>query len=198
MARADAANRVWSPSVRILIGIAGGAVMAFGAVFIVWFVGFDVRWAVAVVLAVGPVGALLATRTLEDHAPWDRPARETPRSTRLTVTAIERSLAACDRLARPPAIRRLQSVLFAERDDRLARLTVLRRVRSLLVAELHDRGLDPADGSAEAMDRLLGPDARSILQPHDDHPITTVAIARCLDAVERLDTTANNHNETSR
>lgn len=199
MARVDAAiGRTWSPAVRKAIAVAVVAVMAFGAAFIVWFVGFDPLWAMAAVLAVGPVGALLATRNLEDDPPWDLPGREAPRSTRLTVTTIERSLAACDRLARPPAIRRLQTLLFAERDDRLARLTVLRQLRALLVAELRDRGLDPAVGSNEALALLLGPDALAILQPHDDHPISAAAIARCLDAVERLGTTANNHHETSR
>ncbi len=198
MTRVDATRgRAWSPAVRIAIGVAVGAVMAFGAAFIVWFVGFDALWAMAAVLAVGPVGALLATRRLEDDAPWDPPGRETPRSTRLTVTTIERSLAACDRFARPPAIRRLQALLFAERDDRLARLTVLRRVRASLVAELHDRGVDPGDGSDEAVALLLGPDARGILQPHVDHPITAAAVERCLDAVWRLGTTANAQNETS-
>lgn len=195
MMRIDSTGgRASSPAVRIAIGVAVVAVMALGAAFINWFVGFDALWAMTVVLAVVPVGALIVTRKLEDHAPWDAPARETPRSTRLTVTMIEQSLAACDRLARPPAIRRLQALLFSERDDRLARLAVLRQLRTILMAELHD----PADRSDEAVALLFGPDAPGILQPHADHPITAAGVARCLDAVWRLGTTDKDYREASR
>jgi len=171
-------ERAWSPAVRTAVRVAASTLVAFVAGFIVWFVGFDALWAIAVVLAVGPVVALLASRKLEGDAEWDAPRREIPRTTRLTVTAIEQSLAACNRLARPLVIRRLQALLFPERDDQLAQQTVLRRIRALLAAELRED--------------------QEILPPHDEHSISTAAIARCLDAVERLGTTANAHHETSR
>lgn len=169
--------------------VAGVFMAAVVAAVAVWFAGFDVFWAIATVLAVGAVGALLATLAFEDDAPWEPPRRETPRGVRLVMATMERSLAACDRLARPTVMRRVQSVLFSERDDRLARLTMLRRMRALLVTELRSRGLDPAKAIDEdAVVALLGPDALTILQPHDANPVTTAALTRCLDAVERLDT----------
>jgi hypothetical protein len=186
MPRLVGANpRSWT--VRIAIG--GVFVAAVVAAVAVWFAGFDVFWAIATVLAVVPVGAFLANLAFEDDSPWDPPRRETPRGVRLVMATMERSLAACDRLARPTVVRRVQSVLFNERDDRLARLTMLRRLRTLLVNELQARGLDPAKPTDEdAVVALLGPDALTILQPHDANPVTTAAITRCLDAVERLGT----------
>jgi hypothetical protein len=173
--------------VRLVIG--GVSVAAVVAAVAVWFAGFDVFWAIATVLAVGPVGALLANLAFEDDAPWDPPRRETPRGVRLEMATMERSLAACDRLARPTIVRRVQSVLFNERDDRLARLTMLRRLRTLLVTELHARGLDPAKATDEdAVIALLGSDALTILQPNDANPVTSAVITRCLAAVERLGT----------
>jgi len=162
-------------------------VAAVIAAVAVWFAGFDPFWAIATVLAVGPVGAFLASLAFEDDASWDPPRRETPRGIRLVMATMERSLAACDRLARPPVVQRLQAVLFSERDDRLARATIVRRMRALLVTELQASGLDPAKRTDEtAVVALLGPDALTILQPHDANPVTTAAITRCLDAVERL------------
>lgn len=168
--------------------VALGAVAAVGAVFVVWFVGFDVFWAVAAVLAVGPVIGVIATLTFDEPAPWEPRARETPRGTRLAVAVSEQSLAACDRLARPTAVRRMRALLIPERDDRLARATIVRQMRALLIVALHDRGLAPADRSDDAVVALLGLDALTILQPNDSNPVTTAAIARCLDAVERLGT----------
>jgi hypothetical protein len=184
MARSDATRR---PRFWAVLGVAivTAVVTAVG----VWYMGLDSFWAIAAVLAVGPVGAFLASLGFEDDAPWDPPRRETPRGVRLVMATMERSLAACDRLARPTLVRRLQAVLFSERDDRLARLTILRRMRALLVTELQARGLDPAKATDEdAVVALLGPDALTILQPHDANPVTTAAITRCLDAVEHLGT----------
>jgi hypothetical protein len=165
------------------------AVVAAVAAVGVWYMGLDSLWAIAAVLAVGPVGAFLASLGFEDDAPWDPPRRETPRGVRLVMATMERSLAACDRLARPTVVRRLQSVLFNERDDRLARLTILRRLRALLVTALQVRGLDPTNRHDEdAIVALLGHDALTILQPHDANLVTTAAITRCLDAVEHLGT----------
>ena len=165
------ADRVQSRRLRIAIRIVVGALAATIAVFAVWIVGFESQWAVAAVLAVGPVGAVLATRKFDDDAPWDPPAREAPRGTRLTVTTIEHSLAACDRLSRSAIVRPVQALLISERDDRLARLTVLRRLRA-----------------------LLGPDALTLLQPNDDNSVSSAAIAKCLDDIERLRT----HQQTAR
>ena len=75
-------------------------------------------------------------------------------------------------------------------DDRLARTTLVRRMRELLTAELHHRGLESANRSDDIIVALLGPDALTILQPNDSNPVTTAAIARCLDALERLATRA--------
>ncbi len=186
MVRLVKANlRSWT--VRFAIG--GVLVAAVVAAVAVWIAGFDVYWAMATVLAVGPVGAFLASLAFEDDAPWDPPRRETPRGVRLVMATMERSLAACDRLARPTFVRRMQAVLFSERDDRLARGTIIRRMRALLVTELQIRGLDPAKATDEdAVVALLGRDVLTILQPHDANPVTTDTITRCLDAVERLGT----------
>ncbi len=166
--------------------IALGAVAAAASAYGVWFLGFDPFWAVATVIVVGPVAAALATVKLEEEAPWELPASETPRGIRITVAILEQSLAACDRLARPPALRRLRASLIAEREDRVARTTLLRRTRALLLTELQHRGLDPEDNVVVA--KLLGPDALAILQPNDGKPVTPATIERCLDAVERLGT----------
>jgi hypothetical protein len=62
-------------------------------------------------------------------------------------------------------------------------------MRALLVTELLARGLNAAAQTDEdAVVALLGPDVLTILQPHDANPVTTAAITRCLDAVERLGT----------
>ncbi len=186
MAGVVARGRSWS--VRIAIAVAVG-VAAVGAAVGVWFLGLDPFWAVATVLAVGPAGAAVASVRFEEDAAWEPLGHETPRGIRLAVVMIERSLAACDRLARPTAARRLRAFLIAERDDRLARSTIVRRMRALLVAELNHRGLDPGNRlHDDAIVTLLGPDAVTILQRNDGNPVTTAAIARCLDAVERLGT----------
>lgn len=176
--------RSWTARIAV-VGVLAAAVVAAVAV---WFAGFDRFWAIATVLAVGPVGALLAGLRFEEDAPWEPPRRETPRGVRLVMATMERSLAACDRLARPAFMRTMQGMFFAERDDRLARLTIVRRMRTLLVAELRPRRLDPANRAHDdAVVALLGPDALAMLQPHDSNLITTNTIARCLDAVDRLD-----------
>jgi hypothetical protein len=174
---------------RRLAIVIGSAAAAGGAAFGVWFVGLDPLWAIATVLVVGPVAAALATVSADDEAAWQPPVRETPRGTRITVAILEESLLACDRLARPTAVRQLRALAIAERDDLLARSTLMRRLRALLVAELRARGLDAINRSHDnAVVALLGPDAFTILQPNGDHPVTTAALTRCLDAVERLGT----------
>lgn len=167
--------------------LAAGVLLLAVATAAVWFLGFDLYWSVASVLAVFPVAALIATARLEEDAPWDPPWQEAPRGIRLTVAAIERSLDACDRLAAPSVVRLARAVLHDERNDRLARAAILRRVRALLVSALSHRGLDAADRSADdAIRALIGADAHNILRPSDDHPITVAAIEESLDVIERL------------
>lgn len=165
---------------------AGVSLLAVGAAA-VWFVGFDLYWSVASVLAVVPVAALLATAGLEEDAGWEPLWRDAPRGIRLTVAAIERSLDACDRLASPPVVRQVRASLLDERNDRLARTSVVRRVRALLVAELNHRGLDAANRRDDnAILALIGTNAHNILRPNDDNPVTAAAIAESLDVIERL------------
>lgn len=167
--------------------IAGGVSVLAAAAAAVWFVGFDVYWSVASVLAVVPVAALLATAGLEEDAPWDPPWREAPRGIRLTIAAIERSLDACDRIASPAAVRHARALLHDEHNDLLARTTVVRRVRALLVAELKHCGLDVANRrDDDAIRALIGANAHTILRPNDDDPVTAAAIAECMDVIERL------------
>jgi hypothetical protein len=166
--------------------VATVAATAIGGALLVWFFGFDPLWSVAAVLAVGPAASVIAGLAFDESTPWERAAREVPRHTRLTVANIEASLAACDRLARPPIMRSMGALVMTERDDRAARLAIIRRMRDLLVAELAARGLDATDSSAVAA--LLGPDALTVLEPNEDTPVTAAAIARCLDRIERLDT----------
>lgn len=167
--------------------IATGFSLLAVAATAVWFVGFDLYWSVASVLALVPVAALLATAGLEEDVPWDPPWREAPRGIRLTVAAIERSLDACDRLASPAPARQVQAFLHDERNDRLARTAVARRVRALLVAELKQRGLDAANRRDDnAILALIGANAHYILRPNDDNPVTAAAIAESLDVIERL------------
>ena len=169
------------------INRSGAALIAMGGGVIVWFVGFDPLWAVASVIAVGAVGAAVATLRIDENAAWDDPGRGPPPGIRRDVATIAASLAACDRLARPKSVRWMRALLVSDREDRLARSTAMRRMRALLNAELNDRGLDPGDRSGdEAIIALLGPDAIAILHPSDGKPVTAAAIVRCLDAVERL------------
>jgi hypothetical protein len=142
---------------RALITI--GAVTA--AVFMVWFVGFDIPWAVTTVFVVGPISAVLVTRSSSPRGTWDVPTPPTPRGTRLDCALLIQSLAACDRLARPDAVRRLQTLHHNERDDRTSRSFALRRVRT-----------------------LLGPDAPALLDPHHPHPVSATDVARCLDLLD--------------
>ena len=172
--------------------VAGIAIAAVGAAWVVWFLGLNPLWAVATVLAVGPVGAALTTLKFEEDATWDPPEPETARGSRIAMATIEQSLAACDRLARPTAVRQLRAIVISEREDRLARPTAVRRMRALLAAELHERGVDPANASHEhTIVTLLGPDALPVLQPNESTPVTAGAIERCLDAVERPSTKPN-------
>lgn len=182
-----APSRTWTW--QRIAAVIGSAAVALGTAFGVWFVGLDPLWAVATVLAVGPVVVVLATVGVHDDAPWEPPARETPRGVRITVAILEEALFACDRLARPTPLRQLRAMAIAERDDLLARSTLVRRMRALLVAELQARGLDATNRTHDhAVITLLGADALTILQPNNDTPVTTIAIERCLDAVERLGT----------
>ena len=165
------------------------ALIAIGAAVVVWFVGFDPFWAVATVMAMGGVGAAFAHFRFEEEAAWDLSEHEAPLGVRRDVATIAKSLTACDRLARPSAVRWMCSFLISEQEDRLARSTVVRRMRALLNAELHERGLNPSDQrDDEAVVALLGPDAIAILHPNDGKPVTTAAIESCLDALERIST----------
>jgi hypothetical protein len=175
------------PLERWALRIAAGLSLLALAAAAVWFVGFDLYWSVASVLAVVPVVVLLATIGIEEDAPWDPLWRESPRGIRLTVAAIEQSLEACDRLASPAPARQVHAFLHDERNDRLARTAVVRRVRALLVVELNRCGLDAAHRrDDDVILELIGTDANNILRPNDDNPVTTVAIAECLDVIERL------------
>lgn len=141
--------------------VIGGIAAALLGVFSVWFAGFSLLWAVATVFVVGAVGIVVATRTFDEPARWAPPAGDTPRGVRLAVTTIEQSLAACDRLARPPLVRRLRALIVAERDERPAREMVRR------------------------MHALMGSDADAMLEPRGGGPVTSATIERCLDALER-------------
>jgi hypothetical protein len=185
MARADSTSLPRSRAALIAVAGAGA----------VWYVGFDPFWAVAAVMAAAAIGAAVANfgseqragwEVPEEEAAWDLPRYETPPGVRRDVAAITGSLAACDRLARPRAVRRMRALLIPEREDRVASTTAVRRMCALLNAELSDRGLDPGDRSDVVA--LLGPDAIAILHPNDGEPVTTAAIERCLDAAERLGT----------
>lgn len=166
-----------------------GALAALAVGFLVWFVGFDVLWALATVLGVGTVGVALIDLGAEEAPVWQPHMAETPRGARLEVAVIADSLTACDRLARPPALRRMLALLIAEHDDRLSRAVVVRRMQGVLITELQPRGLDPTDRSTdEAVMALLGRDAIAILRPDERNPVTTAGIERCLGAIERLRT----------
>jgi len=183
MARSVRSGSSQSWALRI---VAGASLLAVAAAA-VWFMGFDLDWSVASVLAVVPVATLLATFRLEEDAPWPPLWRESPRGIRLTVAAIERSLDACDRLSSPVVLRQAHAFLHDERVDRRARSTVVRRVRTLLVAELNRRGLDAAKRTDDdAICALIGANAHNLLRPSDDNPVTAAAIAESLDVIERL------------
>ncbi len=171
-------------STGLMIGVAATLSVAF----IVWFAGFEVMWACAAALAIGPAGGLIVSLAFDDMPPWGRPARETPRGSRLTVANIEQSLAACDRLARPSAFQWMGAMLSRERDDRMSRLALVRQMRALMVAELYARGLDASEPYEDAV-AMFGADARAMLEPHPNSPVSSATIARCLDAIERLAST---------
>ncbi|MDF1503225.1 hypothetical protein [Roseisolibacter sp. H3M3-2] len=177
-------------ALRVAIGVAVAALAAAAATFAVWAVGLDAAWAVTTVVALGAVGAVLATLHVEEDVAWEAPAHDPPRGIRIAVPVLEASFAACDRLARPGVLRGLRAPVIDEREDRLARAALVRQLRALLAAELRARG-GAHDGARaarpdDALLALFGPDARPVLQPDDAHPLTSAAIARCLDAVERL------------
>lgn len=171
----------WCSTACVVIGAASVATFA------VWFVGFDMLWAVASVLAVGSVGALRVSFTISDDERWERSAGEAPRGVHLDVARLDGALVACDRLTRPDVLRWIGAQLNSELDDHRSRAMIVRRIRALLLAELHDRAPDAVDSLAAAI-ALFGPDARSILSPSDGPPVTAAVIARCLDGVERLNT----------
>ena len=179
-------GHAWSRRVRMAARLTGVAVVCACSVIFVWFVGLDWLWAIAVVLAIGSVGAVFATLKFDDAAAWDAPGRETPRGVRLSLPIMEASLAACDRLARTPFAKRIRALIINERDDRVARGTVVRQMRALLVAELRAHGVGPSHQTDEVVVALLGVDALIVFQPNDENPVTTAVIGRCLDAVERL------------
>lgn len=164
-----------------------GVVVALVAGYLVWIAGLDAWWAATTVLVLLPVAALFAISTFSEPLLWPEPVREPPRGIRLTVTTIEQSLAACDRLARPPILRRLRELSVAERDDKQAR-AIVRQMRALLIVALRDRGLD-ASRDVEQIAATLGTDALTILQPDQGEPITSAMITRTLSAIERLAST---------
>lgn len=173
-------------ALRIAItGVVAVAVAAITALF-VWFLGYDWLWSAAGALTLCSVGVIVFSLKFDDQTAWEPHAREAPRGVRLALPMMEESLAACDRLARPPITRHIRVMLTNDRDDRLAQGTLLRQMRALLVAELRVRGIDPAKSPEESVTALLGRDALAVLQPNDDTPVTTVVIANCLDAVDRL------------
>lgn len=176
-----------APLQLLALRIAAGLSLLAVAAAVVWFLGFDLYWSVASVLAVVPIATLLATIGLEEDAPWHALWRESPRGIRLTVAALERSLDACDRLSSPAAMRQVHAFLHDERNDRLARTAVVRRVRALLVAELNRCGLDAGNRrDDDSILALIGTNAHNILRPNDDNPVSVAAIAECLDVIERL------------
>lgn len=179
-------SRPWHKTLHVAIRIAVVAALSAIAGVGVWIAGFDTLWAVATVLATGAVGVALAGLKFEELALWDPPGRETPRGIRLVLPMMEQSLAACDRLARPPVTRPLRMLLTNEREDRLARGRIVRQIRAVLVAELRARGITAANHSDETVIALLGRDALTVLEPTDSNPVTSEIIASCLDAVERL------------
>jgi hypothetical protein len=185
MARVTMTSATRARAARLTLIVIVGAAAAFGVGIAVWYAGFDALWSVATTLAVGAVGGVIATLTFEGAAPWDPQLRPTPRATQLTVATIEQSLAACDRLARPSSMRWMHVLLNPERNDQLARSAIVRQLRTLIVAEMHDRGIDSA-ASPDDVRALLGPDAHAVLEANTDTPVTSAAIARCLDAMDRL------------
>jgi hypothetical protein len=182
--RVDASRvrTAWPP--RALIAGAGAATLCAVA-FVVWMLGFDAWWAVAAAIVLCAVCAAVAAMGAPPYSAWAAAPARPPRGTRLAASRIEQALAACDRLSQTSPIRWLRALLVPERDDRQARLQLLRQVRALLVAELRDRGID-ATSSPDAVRQLLGADALAVLTPHDDTPISTATIDRCLDAIARI------------
>jgi hypothetical protein len=188
MVRVAVASAAGTRAARLMLIVIIGAGAAFGIGFAVWFAGYDILWSVAAALAVGSVGGAIASLTFDGVGPWDPQLRPTPRATQLTVATIEQSLAACDRLARPSAMRWMYVLLNPERNDQLARSAIVRQMRTLIVAEMHDRGIDPITSPDDVL-ALLGPDALAVLEPSTDTPVTSAAISRCLDAMDRLAST---------
>ena len=178
------ANAPWTQPA-LLGGL--GLVTLCAVAFFVWMLGFDAWWAVAAAIALCSVCAAVAALGAPPYGAWTATTARPPRGTRLAASRIEQALAACDRLSQPSPIRSLRALLVPERDDRQARLQLLRQVRALLVAALRARGVDAAT-SPDAVRQLLGPDALAVLTPHDDTPISTATIDRCLDAVAGIAT----------
>ena len=177
MAYSDAVfiRRLWAAAVALTM-------------LLVWFAGFDPLWAVASGIAVGTLGPVFATPAFEEAA-WDPLPDDIPRGFRGDIVGLSDSFAACDRLAQPTALRWGRSLLIPEGDDRISRSIAERRMRRLLIADMHDRGLDPTNlSNEEVIVGLFGADAFTILQPSEHKPVTSVAIARCLDALHQLRT----------
>lgn len=185
MSRGSSTGRERPRAARLLVTVTAAAALTLGTLF-VWFLGFDPLWALTGALAVGSVGAAISLVGLDDPVPWDAPSRKTPRSTRLSVALIERSLAACDRLESPVFLRHVQRLAHAEREDRQSRLVIVRRMRALIIAELRRRGLDATSSAPSHALSMLGSDAVTILESHDGDGVSTAVVTRCLDALERL------------
>jgi hypothetical protein len=171
--------------------MAVGVASLVAAVFVIWFFGFSVVWATAMILALLPVSVVISQVAVREHPRWTAPPEPAARGAQLTVATIEESLAAADRLARHDLLRRLRLVIAPERPDRAARSQLVRRVRNILMAEM--REVDHVTGSdTEAAETRLGPAARPFLQPHDHTPVTERLVTQCLDMIEQ-----NTHTKSS-
>jgi hypothetical protein len=171
--------------------MAVGVASLAAAVFIVWFFGFSVVWATAMILALVPVSIVISQVAVREHPRWTAPPEPAARGAQLTVATIEESLAAADRLARHDLLRRLRLVVAPERPDRVARSQLLRRVRTILMTELRESG-HAAASDTDAAETKLGPTAPPFLQPHDHPPVTERLVTQCLDMIEQ-----NTHTKSS-
>jgi hypothetical protein len=168
------------PPRAMAVGVASFA----AAVLIVWFFGFSVVWATAMILALLPVSIVIAQVTVREHPRWTAPPEPPARGAHLTVATIEKSLAAADRLACHDLLRRLRLVVAPERPDRAARSQLVRRMRDILMAELRESGYAAASDT-DVTESRLGPTARPFLHPHDSTPVSELLVTQCLDMIEQ-------------
>lgn len=162
-----------------------------GTGFVVWFVGFDPLWSVAIAAILLAVGSTVAGSSYDCESMWPNQAPKALRGTRLATATLEQSLLACDRLARPKAVRLVRALVINEREDQLARAQVVRQLRALLAADVRSHGFDPAQ-QFEQIAARFGPETASMLQLRNQDPVTTAAIERCLKAIEQAATFPEN------